>query len=51
MGWATGYIAQLKTGETASFCPRGKIEPDQFCTVAPLSRRKSAGAAHAAADL
>jgi hypothetical protein len=41
MGWATGYIAKLRTGETVSFRPRGqsmkgKIESGQLCTVAPV---------------
>lgn len=41
MGWATSYIAKLKEGETVSFRPRGhsmkgKIEPGQLCTVAPI---------------
>lgn len=41
MGWATGYIAKLKAGETVSFRPRGnsmspKIESGQLCTVAPV---------------
>ena len=41
MGWATGYIAQLRQGETVSFRPRGhsmspKIESGQLCTVAPI---------------
>jgi hypothetical protein len=41
MGWATGYIEQLKRGETVSFRPRGhsmspKIESGQLCTVAPV---------------
>jgi hypothetical protein len=41
MGWATGYIAQLKKGETVSFRPSGrsmspKIESGQLCTVAPV---------------
>jgi SOS-response transcriptional repressor LexA len=40
MGWATGYIAKLQTGETVSFRPRGnsmtgKIESGQLCTVKP----------------
>jgi hypothetical protein len=42
MGWATHYIAQLKTGETVSFRPRGnsmspKIRSGQLCTVAPVT--------------
>jgi len=41
MGWATGYIAKLKAGETVSFRPRGdsmrgKIDSGQLCTVAPV---------------
>ena len=41
MGWASGYIAQLRSGETVSFRPRGhsmspKIESGQLCTVAPV---------------
>lgn len=40
MGWATGYIAKLKAGETVSFRPRGnsmtgKINSGQLCTVEP----------------
>ena len=42
MGWATGYIEQLKNGETVSFRPRGhsmkgKISSGQLCTVEPLA--------------
>jgi hypothetical protein len=42
MGWATPYIAKLKTGETVSFRPRGhsmkgKIESGQLCTVEPIA--------------
>jgi hypothetical protein len=42
MGWATGHIAKLKTGETVSFRPRGhsmagKIESGQLCTVEPVT--------------
>lgn len=42
MGWATGYIAQLQSGETVSFRPRGnsmsgKIESGQLCTVSPIA--------------
>jgi hypothetical protein len=42
MGWATGYIAKLRAGETVSFRPRGnsmagKIESGQLCTVAPIA--------------
>ena len=41
MGWATGYIAKLRAGETVSFRPRGnsmsgKIESGQLCTVRPV---------------
>ena len=41
MGWATGYIEQLRRGETVSFRPRGhsmspKIESGQLCTVSPV---------------
>src|SRR5262245_10883494 len=41
MGWATGYIAKLRAGETVSFRPRGnsmagKIESGNLCTVAPV---------------
>lgn len=41
MGWAIGYIARLKQGETVSFRPRGnsmkgRIESGQLCTVEPL---------------
>ena len=42
MGWATPYIAKLKSGETVQFRPRGhsmkgKIESGQLCTVEPIS--------------
>jgi hypothetical protein len=42
MGWATGYIARLKTGQTVAFRPRGqsmtgKIESGQLCTVEPIA--------------
>jgi hypothetical protein len=37
MGWATPFIAKLKTSETAQFRPRGKIESGQLCMVAPLT--------------
>jgi len=42
MGWATGYIAKLQTGETVSFRPRGnsmvgKIESGQLCTIEPVT--------------
>jgi len=42
MGWAAGYIAKLKLGETVSFRPCGgsmspKIESGQLCTVAPVA--------------
>lgn len=41
MGWAIGYIAKLKNGETVQFRPRGqsmkgKIESGQLCTVEPV---------------
>jgi len=41
MGWATPYIAQLKSGQTVSFRPRGhsmrgRIESGQLCVVAPV---------------
>ncbi len=41
MGWATSYIASLKSGQTVSFRPRGnsmkgKIESGQLCTVTPV---------------
>lgn len=41
MGWASGYIAKLRAGETVSFRPRGhsmspRIESGQLCTVAPV---------------
>lgn len=41
MGWATGYIAKPKAGETVSFRPRGnsmvgKIDSGQLCTVEPI---------------
>ncbi|BCG93895.1 hypothetical protein [Mesorhizobium sp. 131-2-1] len=42
MGWATGYIARLQSGETVQFRPRGhsmkgKIESGQLCTVKPVT--------------
>jgi hypothetical protein len=42
MGWATGYISQLKQGKTVSFRPRGssmqpRIKSGQLCTVAPIA--------------
>jgi hypothetical protein len=42
MGWATGYIDQLKRGETVQFRPRGnsmagKINSGQLCTVVPIN--------------
>lgn len=42
MGWATGFIAKLKAGETVSFRPRGgsmspRIESGQLCTVEPVT--------------
>jgi hypothetical protein len=41
MGWATGHIEKLRSGETVSFRPRGnsmsgKIESGQLCTVQPV---------------
>src|SRR5262245_34623499 len=41
MGWASGHVARLQSGETVSFRPRGnsmkgKIESGQLCTVAPV---------------
>lgn len=41
MGWASGYIEQLRRGDTVSFRPRGhsmspKIESGQLCTVVPV---------------
>ena len=41
MGWATGYIAKLKAGETVSFRPRGdsmapEVRSGQLCTVDPI---------------
>ena len=41
MGWATAYIAKLKSGETVQFRPRGhsmkgKIDSGQLCTVEPI---------------
>ena len=41
MGWAIGYIARLKQGETVSLRPRGnsmqgKIASGQLCTVVPV---------------
>jgi hypothetical protein len=41
MGWATHYIAVLKTGETVQFRPRGssmtgRVNSNQLVTVAPL---------------
>lgn len=42
MGWATGYIEQLKRGVTVSFRPRGnsmrgRIDSGQLCTVEPIA--------------
>ena len=42
MGWASGYIERLRSGETVSFRPRGhsmapKIHSGQLCTVAPAN--------------
>jgi hypothetical protein len=41
VGWATGYIAKLRAGETVSFRPRGdsmtpRIESGDLCTVEPV---------------
>ena len=41
MGWASQYIASLRSGQTVSFRPRGssmsgKIESGQVCTVIPI---------------
>jgi hypothetical protein len=41
LGWAAGYIAKLRAGQSVSFRPRGhsmrgKIESGQLCTVAPV---------------
>lgn len=46
MGWATPYIAKLKSGETVQFRPRGhsmkgKIESGQLCTVEPVKEFES----------
>lgn len=40
MGWASGFIEQLRAGESVAFRPRGrsmsgKIESGQLCTVEP----------------
>ena len=41
MGWASGYIAQLLSGETVKFRPRGgsmagRVNSGQLVTVTPL---------------
>lgn len=41
MGWASSYIAGLRSGQTVTFRPRGnsmagKIESGQLCTVEPV---------------
>jgi hypothetical protein len=41
MGWAAGYIAKLRSGQSVSFRPRGqsmkgRIESGQLCTVIPI---------------
>src|SRR4051812_18601346 len=41
MGWASGYIQRLKSGETVQFRPRGasmagRIASGQLCTVQPV---------------
>jgi len=45
MGWATHYIATLKSGESVQFRPRGhsmkgKIASGQLCTVRPCTIEK-----------
>jgi hypothetical protein len=42
MGWATGYIARLRNGESVQFRPRGqsmagRIESGQLVTVEPVN--------------
>jgi len=42
MGWASNYIADLQTGKTVSFRPRGnsmvpKINSGDLCTVKPYT--------------
>ncbi|MBI3411284.1 MAG: hypothetical protein HY040_23365 [Planctomycetes bacterium] len=42
MGWASGYIEKLRTGQTVFCRPRGnsmagKVESGQLCTVAPVA--------------
>lgn len=42
MGWATSYIAQLLSGETVKFRPRGnsmsgKVNSGQMVTVCPIT--------------
>lgn len=44
MGWATGYIAKLKDGETVSFRPRGhsmrgKVNNGDLVTCEPVGER------------
>lgn len=44
MGWATGYIAKLKAGETVSFRPRGhsmrgKVNNGDLVTCEPVGER------------
>jgi hypothetical protein len=41
MGWATHYVALLRSGQTVSFRPKGqsmsgRIESGQLCTVVPV---------------
>jgi hypothetical protein len=41
MGWASGYIERLRSGETVSLRPRGnsmagKVDSGQLCTVVPI---------------
>ena len=48
MGWASAYIAQLQSGETVQFRPRGhsmrgKIDSGQLVTVAPAPAELSVG--------
>jgi len=46
MGWAQGYIAKLKRGETVQFRPRGhsmrgKVDNGDLVTVEPLAESQS----------
>jgi hypothetical protein len=41
VGWASAYLAKLRSGETVTFRPRGnsmagKVESGQLCTVEPV---------------